>query len=241
VLYGSWEPECGMTLELIATMALGWSRSEVTEGRITHEDLVVLEEKMHQVSSWVSFMENPFQRVRAGKESNARNLDLIHQHIVDSGCEVFVADLWDRCLVDDDPSEEKRALWRQHSIAQETRTHNILLAQQRLKDVEMRADKRPTREGIMGSSAWVTMADTILAPHRPALFKKVEDDKLELIVWKQRWGVWPAVVEFEWDAEFGSIANGRTIPFEHAGQEGGQLGEFLRPDHHKGPKRRSRG
>jgi replicative DNA helicase len=241
VLYGSWEPECGMTLELIATMALGWSRSEVTEGRITHEELVVLEEKMHQVSSWVSFMENPFQRVRAGKESNARNLDLIHQHIVDSGCAVFVADLWDRCLVDDDPSEEKRALWRQHSIAQETRTHNILLAQQRLKDVEMRADKRPTREGIMGSSAWVTMADTILAPHRPALFKKVEDDKLELIVWKQRWGVWPAVVEFEWDAEFGSIANGKTIPFEHAGQEGGQLGAFLRPDQPKGPKRRSRG
>jgi len=241
VLYGAWEPGGDMTMEVLACLSLGFSRTDMAEGRFTQEDVVAVEERCHAISSWVTMQENPFRRVMAGKESNARNLDVVHQHIVDSGCEVFIADLWDRCLVDEQPQEEKRALLRQQAMAVETNVHVVLLAQQKTKgEIEQRSDKRPTKEGIKGSSAWVDIADTIIAPHRPAMYKKMEDNRLEAIIWKQRWGLAPMVVEFDWDAEFGSIENGRTIPFEHIGQD--DFAEFRRPD--QGPtggrKRRSR-
>lgn len=241
VTYAAWEPGGEVTLEVLAVLSLGWSRADVTEGRYTGENIVEIEERCHAISHWVRFMENPFQRVQKGKESNERNLDLVHQHIVDTGCEVFIADLWDRCLVNDDPSEEKRALLRQQAMAFETRTHHILLAQQRMKDIELREDKRPTREGIKGSSAWVDIADTILAPHLPGMFKDTPDQRMEVIVWKQRHGQWPLAVEFDWDGEFGSIANGRTVEFRHIGEAGGEFEGFRQPDRAQGQrKRRSR-
>jgi len=229
VLYGAWEMGGPMTLEVLACMSLGWSRTDLTEGRFGEEEERELERRMDELCQWVRFMDNPFQRNRGGRESNERNMDLVQQHIEDSAVDVFVADLWERCLVGDEPSEEKRALYRQQAMAEETRTHHILLAQQRIKDIEQRSDKRPTREGIKGSSAYVDIADTILAPHRPALWKRMDDDRLEVIFWKQRHGKWPLVVEFDWDAEFGSITNGRGIPFEPIGNGGGELQDFAAP------------
>lgn len=241
VVYGAWEPGGEMTMEVLACLSLGFSRTDLSEGIYTREELVQIEERCHAISSWVTMQENPFRRQIAGKESNARNLDVVHQHIIDSGCEVFIADLWERCLVDDNPGEEKRALFRQQAMAVETNTHVILLAQQKTKgEIELRSDKRPTKEGIKGSSAWGDIGDTIIAPHRPAMYKKVDDNRLEAIIWKQRWGLAPMVVEFDWDPEFGSIENGRTIPFEHIGQEG-DFAEFRRPEPQSGGrKRRSR-
>jgi replicative DNA helicase len=236
VYYGAWEPGGDMTMELLACISLGISRSDVSEGLISDEQIEQIRERAEAIGEYVTMMENPFQRAVAGKESNARNLDLVQQHIVESGCEVFIADLWERCLVDDDPSEEKRALFRMQAMAKDLGVHMILLAQQRMKDIETRADKRPTREGIKGSSAWVEVADTVLATHRPYLFKKVDDDRLEVIVWKQRWGKWPLVVEFDWDADFASIARGRSAPFEHIGEEGGDF-DFKKPEGTGGKKR----
>ena len=112
-------------------------------------------------------------------------------------------------------------------MVDEAKVHAILLAQQRLKDVEQRTDKRPTREGIMGSSEWVQIADTILALHRPALFKAIADDKLELVVWKQRKGPWPLCVEFDWDPEFGSIEGGRSMPFQHIGEQSNDFDDAM--------------
>jgi DnaB-like helicase C terminal domain/DnaB-like helicase N terminal domain len=237
VLYGGWEPGSEMSVEMLACLDLGWNKTDVMEGMLAPEDLVELEERAHEIVKLVTFMDNPFGRLRGDKPSNERNLDLVQQHIEDSGCKVFFADLWDRCLVDDDPSDEKRALWRQHAIAEQTKTHNVLLVQQRLKDVEKREDKRPTREAIMGSSQWVQMADTILAVHRPALFKRIDDSKLEVIVWKQRYGRWPQVVEFDWDPEFGSVDGGRSLEFEHIGEQGGDFGDMAPA---RGAKKRGR-
>ena len=92
---------------------------------------------------------------RVGKSSNEANLDLIHQHYLrralgDDGATLGPASRTRR------PEAEKLALERTQAIAQETQCHLVLLAQQRLKDVEQRADPRPTREGIKGSSSWWT-------------------------------------------------------------------------------------
>jgi hypothetical protein len=243
VLYGAWEMKGGMSLELMACIALGWSRSELMEGIgpcAIHEGRVALEEQMHELAKRVTFAGNPFRRRTSEKPSNDRNLDLVQGLVEDSGCEVFVADLWERCLADDDPKLEKQALFRQQAMAEETQTHHMLLAQQRIKDLEQRADKRPTREGIMGSSAWVGVADCILGIHRPALWKKVEDDRVEVLVLKQRYAPWPLAVEFDWAADFGRLSNGRSIDYDRPGEVsefdqalGGGMGKFLNGGNNK--------
>jgi hypothetical protein len=225
-LWGAWEMKGGMNLELMACISLGWSRQDLTEGYgiiRSYEGKVELQERMHAISQCVRFLKNPFKH--DDKDSNARNLDLLHGILSDEACDVFIADLWKRCLADDDPNKEEKALLRQQSMAEELNQHHILLQQQRLKDIEQRSDKRPTREGIKGSGAWIEVPDTIIGLHRPALWKKVEDDRLEAFILKQRYGLWPCAVEFTWSAEHGSVVGGRSITYDRAG-EGNEVDNF---------------
>lgn len=226
VVYAAWEPQAAMTLKLLACISLGWRRRDIVDPNGAHEDSPIrtpegrrqLEECMHAIGRYVTFMRNPFRRSKGSKRSNERNLDVVQENLADAGADVFIADLWERCLHEADPGEEKEALFRQQAMAEEMRVHCVLLAQQRLKDVEQRPDKRPTREGIKGSGAWTEVADTILGLHLPALWKDVPDDRMEVFVLKQRWGKWPLGVEFEWDGDTGGIAGGRPIRYEHAGE-----------------------
>jgi hypothetical protein len=236
VLYGAFEMGPGVTLELLACMSLRWSRSRLMKGhtqnpeargeRMTAREQIELEERMHAIHPWVKFMRNPFRQRGGQKPSNERNLGVIQEHVADSGCEVFVADLWKRCLVDARPEAEEDALYQQQAMAEETRTHHILLQQQRLKDIEQRPDKRPTREGIKGTGAWVEIADTIVAWHLPAMWKNIADDKIEAFILKQRYGKWPLGVEFDWSGEHGSISGGVTVEYKHTVEQGeGMFGE----------------
>jgi replicative DNA helicase len=238
VLFGAWEPGEGMTLELLACFSCGMSRSALLGGKLSQDELTKLEKTMRSISQWVSFMANPFYRRDGGKASNERNLDLIEEHIAASRADVFIADLWERALETDDTGEEKRALFRQQAMCKDLGVHAILLAQQR-KDVEQRADKRPTREGIKGSGAWFEVADTLLGTHRPAMWKRMEDNTLEVAVIKQRWGKGMLCVEFDWNPDRGSIENGRSVEYD----PGGEANEFepakrpaMRPLHVKGKR-----
>jgi len=247
VIYGAWEPSGGMTLELLATISLGWSRTAMSDPQNvegspirTPEGREVLRARMDEITDRVRFWANPFRKRRGEKPSNERNLDLVHGYLADSGCDVFVADLWKRCLRYTDPESEEEALVHQQAMIEELRMHAVLLQQQRLKDIEMRPDKRPTREGIKGSGAWIEISDNIVAPHRPALWKKLEDNKLEIFVLKQRWGIWPLGIEFDWDPDRGAVWGGRSIEYDRPG-DGNDMdvsvaGSFLRQ---KGGKRKS--
>lgn len=241
VLYGAWEVGAGMNLELLAAMSLGWSRSRLLkgrsqagEGRITADELATIRSRMEVIGEWVTFMSNPFNRRMGEKPSNERNLDIIQGYIEATGCDVFIADLWKRCLRKTDPDEEEHALIRQQAIAEETRCHCILVQQQRAKDIEGRPDKRPTREGVKGSGAWTEVADNMIGVHRPALWKNIPDHFVELFVLKQRWALWPIGVECEWDADTGTIGAGRSIPYDQPGQQASNAsdpfsGEFQAP------------
>ena len=254
VLYGAYEMGGGTTLELLACMSLSWSRSKLMKGYTQDRDApaktpmaareqIELEERMHTIHPWVTFMRNAFVRRGAEKRTNERHLAIIHEQIVDSGCEVFIADLWKRCLVDTRPEAEEDALYQQQAMAAETRTHHILLQQQRAKDVESRPDKRPTREGIKGSGAWFEVADTIIGWHLPHLWKAVEADKIEAFILKQRFGDWPLGVEFDWSGEHGSITGGVSIEYKHAEEQSGGLfgAEFKAPSLGAGGDKRRRG
>jgi DnaB-like helicase C terminal domain len=233
VLYGAWEMRGGTTLELLAIQSLAWdqrvartlglpgnafnwSRKAFKMGRFGEEQLALLEIRMREISKYVRFLRNPFRRRSGEKSSNERNLDLVQGYLSDSGCEVFVADLWKRCLVKTDPDDEEEALYRQQAMCEELDIHAILVQQQRLKDIEARPDKRPTREGIKGSGAWVEVADNMIGIHRQHLWKDVEDNELEMIVLKQRYGDWPLAVSFEWFPDQGLVAGGRSVKYDQS-------------------------
>lgn len=224
VLFGAWEPGDEDTLMLLAAMELGWSRYNLSTGiGIGEAEERILEETMARLAQNIRFMGVPgmapaaSHRARGERASNERALDQIHAMILDTGADVAIFDLWKRCLRQIDPEEEEQALVRQQTILAQTKCHGILLQQQRLKDIEGRPDKRPTREGIKGSGAWVEVADTIIGVHRPALWKPVDDVVLEIDVLKQRWGKWPLAVEFEWDPDKASFGAGKTVPYDQPG------------------------
>lgn len=226
LLVGSWEMESSMTLELVTTIALGWSRTEMMLARYSDEHLATYEQKAEELAASISFFELPDPRKSRGR-MNEHQLDLIQSVVADSGCDVFVADLFKRALKETKPEEEEEALIRMQSIAKETNSHVILVHQQRLKDIEGRVDKIPTREGVKGSGAYVEIPDQIIAWHRPAQWKSIPDDKIEAFVLKQRFGKWPIRVELDWDPEYGYVGAGRTVTGETGYEDDGNPDEDL--------------
>lgn len=218
VLIGAWEVDAPEYLQIIAGVKLNYSRTDLMEGRIDDEMMADLEKAATGFGRSIQFMKNPFyDGAISGKPSNERNLDIVAAHIADSGCDVFIGDLWQRCLVDDRPSDEARALYKQQSIFEQLRVHGIIATQQR-KDVQLRPDKKPTSEGIKGSGAYTEVADTTLGVHRPSLWKRIEDTHLEIFWLKQRYGRWPLGVSIDHDSDTGQIVGaGKSIPYDLAG------------------------
>jgi len=228
VCFGAWEQGEGPTLELCAALSLGWSRTDLAYGRYTEEDQEALEEEMRRIGENLKFFRLPFGRARGEKLHNDRNLDLIQQVLADAHAEVFIADLMRRAFKETDPDDEEQALYRLQAMADEQAVHHIWIHQQRFKDLETRPDKRPTREGTKGSGAWIEVPDTVLAVHRQALWKSVTDDRIEILVLKQRFGPWPLAVELDWAPEYGHIGAGKSVEYARPGEATGMdafLGE----------------
>lgn len=237
VLYGAWEMGEKLSLEMLSLMFLALkghrvSRTRFLHGEQTDEEQALVAQVGPMLERYVTFMENPFGRVRGERATNESNLDLVHQYIADTGVDVMVCDLWDRCLVDQRPEMEKRALERTQGMAQETQSHIILLAQQR-KDVELREDPHPTREGIMGSGAWTAVGDTQIGVHRPAQYKEIPDTNIDVDFLKRRYGPYPIRVDVRYEPDRGWYGAGTTVPFVRQKREegpAGEVGEFLGPE-----------
>lgn len=246
VLFGSWEENAPVTIELLATLSLGWSRSRMLDGKsnrlldsssseyeeLTQEELVLVEDRMHAISKYVKFFDNPFQRnrTRTGRRvTNDDHIDVIHENVADSGCDAFIADLLQRAFVDTAPEEERQALFRLLAMVEELKVFLAAVHQQRAKDIETRPDKRPTREGIIGSGAWLDVCWHVLAPHLPAKWKRVPDNTMELFILKQRNGPWPIAVEFDWDPDKGQIWGGKSLDVNAVETSEDNLEAFLAP------------
>ena len=235
VVLGAFEVGVKLNLEIIACVALGYSRTALMHGRVTEEARGMLRKTLDYLGRYVRLMSKAAFRDEgrgpAGQRpSNERNLDVIASHTADFGADVFIADLWERALVSMKPEDEKRALNAQQAMAEAQRFCALIVQQQRIKDVELRVDKRPTREGTFGSQAYIDVSDLVIAPHRPALWRDVVDDRIELYVLKQRYGRWPCGVECEWDPETGRIGGGTTIKYNLSPVAGDdQLGVEAKP------------
>jgi hypothetical protein len=228
-LYGAWEMGAGDTLEMMANMSYSTpapkstvllprthigSRYLTNTGGLTDMELDDFAERMERIGEYVRFFDPPFHNDPAKKFTNDDALAENYRMIADSGCEVTVYDLWERCIPDGSPGPERRALFTQQQIHKRTNTHGILVCQQKIKEIERKADKRPGRETILGSSAWVDIADTILGIYRPAHAKAVPDDTMETLVLKQRFGKWPMAVAHDWDGDRMTITGGRDVEYE---------------------------
>jgi energy-coupling factor transporter ATP-binding protein EcfA2 len=218
VCFGAWEMQSGPMLELLASIHAGVSRRDLAIGKVTDDTLKRVEESMAFVEQYVRFLDNPFvhpyQEDAKRKRSTLDNINELGGYIADSGCSIFVGDLLRRGFTALDPEEEELALYAFQALMSELQVHGIAVQQQRLKDIELRGDKRPTRDGIKGSAAWVEIADTILGAHRPALFKSIPDETFEVCILKQRFGRWPVALEFQWDPDTVEFRDGHEVPYD---------------------------
>lgn len=215
VLWGCWEQGSGMSLEILAAISLEVSRRDLIEGNYTAEEQRELETEMHRLAELITFYEFQQESSNGRRGMNERILDQIGQVVSDSGCDVFIADLFRRALHETGPDDEELALYRMQQLAKDTTSHFMLVQQQKTKGESVRRDMRPSGDNIKGSTEWFNVADNVIAWHRPGQWKEVPDDVIEGLVLKQRHGPWPLAVEFEWEGEYGHIGAGRSIPFPH--------------------------
>lgn len=220
VLYGAWEAGPGRTLELMAAMSLGYPRSDLMTGDFTEAEQVEIQNEMERISEFVRFFDLPFGRKRGEREQNDRNLDLIQEHIADSRCDVFIADLFHMSIVEHGYGLENDALYRMKSITVEERCHTMLLHQTNSKKADALDDQRPTRALLKGDGAWIEVSDTIIGCHIPGLSKAVPRDRIEFPILKQRYGVWPQLVECKYDPDYAEIGEGKTMPYSHGEDDG---------------------
>lgn len=212
-----WEMGRVSTFDLLTSILTEIPLDTVVQGTYTDPEL----DRIHRAANWmtkrIKFMENAFfAEVRDEKKryrSNSRNIDILEGYIAESGCDEIIMDLWDRILADQSPDAVTDALYRQQAMHREYNVHGTLLVQLRLKDVEKRADKRPTRESIKGVGTFVEVPDLILGVHRDAQFKDVPDDTLELICLKQRKGKANWAVRFGWDGPTCQIIGGEEVSY----------------------------
>lgn len=218
VLYCPWEMGTESTLDVMTSSMTRIELKRLVQGHIDAAE----EERIANVTQWITtrikFMDNAFYdaALRKGgkRRTNDGALDLLESYIAESGCDVVFMDLWERMLADLSYDGVTQALYRQQAMAQEYRFFCVILQQLRLKDVERRPDKRPTRESIKGTGAFVEVADQVWGVHRDAQFKRVDDDSLEIINMKQRKGEPNWAVRFDWDATRSLITGGEDVPYD---------------------------
>lgn len=253
----AWEMGAASTLDIMCAMTTGIQLDTIVKGTYTNHELTRLERASDWINRRVRFMENAFfsqvaeNKARKEKRSNDRNLDILEGYIAESGCDEVIMDLFDRILADQSPDAVTDALYRQQNMHVEYNVHGTLLTQLRLKDVEKRPDKRPTRESIKGVGTFVEVPDLILGIHRDAQFKDVPDNTLEAICLKQRKGKLNWAVRFGWDGATCRITGGEQVPYNPGLESAWDDGDIVDPAAIRtkpvsggakkpGPKRRTR-
>lgn len=217
VTYCAWEMSPSSATDVLCSHMLGIDLKDIVQGQLTDAETLRVDRCVQWISTRIKFIKNPFyDDMRANKKrpSNERNLDIVEGYIADTASHVFVYDLWARCLAETRPSDEMAALMRMQHMHEEYQVNGILIHQINLKDVERRADKRPTRDAIKGSGGYVEVPDLILGIHRDAQFKDVKDTTIESICLKQRKGIANWSVQWQWDGATCKVENPKEVSFD---------------------------
>ncbi len=226
VMYGSYETDSEILSNQMAALSLGIDRNRLFDPeKLTPEERIAIHDEREHILSYIKFQHKPPNDNVKGYNDQA--IINIYGQIVDSGCEVVFLDLWERLFsFDNREAEERRCLTLQQQMAKDLGVHIFLAAQQTLKVVEARPDKRPTRDTIKGSSAWVDISDTIIGTNLPHMWKaSLDPNKFEAIFLKQRYGKPPPLMCVgDYDEKTGLITNFKTLL---AKQSDGGLDDLL--------------
>lgn len=221
-LYCAWEG--GAEAALNSMVAI---RSGVTLWRVTRAQLCTPEEveRVRDATVWITnrvkFLDNAFWQRRADpreKPSNERNLDLFEGYLAQAGVEVAWMDLWERMLAARDPERDVvPALYRTHTLLEEYGVHGVLLNQINLKTVEVRSDRRPTRDAVKGTGGYVEVADVLLGVHKP------DATSMDWICLKQRFGPENWAVRFRYDSAHRTLAEPAEVEYDPSEQGAGDV------------------
>lgn len=233
-LMGCWEMPADSMLDVLVSAMAGVELERIVQGRYDDQEELRIERCIDWITERIRFMDNAFMERRPDgkgwRKSNDASLDILEGYIAEAGCDVVFMDLWERCLVDLSYDGVTQALYRQQEIHKKYNVFGVIFQQLRLKDVEKRIDKRPTREAIKGVGAFVEVADLIFGIHRDAQFKQVEDDSIELINLKQRKGKANWAIRFEWNGALSRVRGGIEVPYdpglESSSAFGGDIGDI---------------
>lgn len=238
VLWCGWEMNAESVLDVAISHMTGIDLTAIVQGNLTDEDADRIDRASRWILSKVVFMGNPFYATEENaKPSNARNLDVLEGYIAESGCEVAIYDLWERMLAYSKPDDVTRALYRMQAIHEEYGIHGVIVQQLHLKDVENRADKRPTRAAIKGVGSYVEVADLIFGIHREGQFKAVQDNTIETICLKQRKGKPNWAIRWKWDGATCFVGNPKEVPYDPGLENSSDIGDIGGIQTGKGKKR----
>lgn len=244
VTYCAWEMSPSSATDVLCAHMLKIDLKRIVQGTLTDEETARVSKCVRWITSKIKFISNPFfdeMRTSKKRPSNDRNLDILEGYIADTGSDAFVYDLWERCLFWMKPEDVTRALVRMQAIHEEYQIHGTILHQLNLKDVERRADRRPTRDAIKGTGAYVEVADLIFGVHREAQFKAVEDNTVETICLKQRKGKTNWSIRWQWDGAKCQVHSPEEVSFDPGLESADEVGDIGDLTDIKKPKRKRRG
>lgn len=214
VLYCAWEMDPDSVLDVATSHMTGIPLIKIIQGTVTDQEADRVDRATRWLVKRIMFMENPFLRNRGKKPSNDRNLDVLEGYLAETGADVAIYDLWERMLPYRRPDDVTTALYRMQDMHKEYRAHGVIVQQLQLKDVEKRADKRPTRDAIKGTGAYVEVADLIFGIHRDAQFKNVDDNSVETICLKQRKGEANWAIRWNWNGATCRVSDPVEVAFD---------------------------
>jgi replicative DNA helicase len=216
VLIGAWEMNAKSLVDVGVCHMTGIELKRLVQGRIDDEEEDRADKAARWITSRIRFMENPFfdPSQRGKKPSNERNLDILEGYVAESGCEIAFYDLWERMLAVRDPDSVSSGLFRMQGIHEEYGITGVILHHLNGKDVEQRADRRPTRGSIRGVNTFVEVPDLILGVHRDAQFKAVEDNAVETICLKQRKGEANWAMRWAWNGATCAVRDPEEVNFD---------------------------
>ncbi len=229
--YGYAAIDSSSTLDILVASMARIELERVVQGALDPTEVARIDRVTDWLTERITFMDNAFfgEDVRGkggSRKSNDRALDVLEGYIAESGCDVIVMDLWERALADLSYDGITTALYRQQEMHARYNVYGLIVHQLKLKEVETRADKRPTRESIKGTGAFVEVADQIFGIHRDAQFRQVPDDAIEWICLKQRKGRAFWAVRVEWSGEMALLSgDGVSVPYDPGLESSAQFGD----------------
>lgn len=229
VLCCPWEMGTESTIDIMLAQICRIPLVSIIQGELTQDEIGDVDVAIEWITTNIKFMDNAFFSMarEKGRPNNDRSLDLLEGYIAESGCDVGCYDLWERMLIDLSYEGVTKAIYAQQDMHKRYNMHGMLVHQIKGKDVEQRADKRPTRESVKGTGAFIEAPDLVFGFYREAMFKSgVPDNSIECINLKQRNGQAFWATRHDWDGTMGLITGGEEVPYNPGLEASTEFGDI---------------